>query len=1173
MKKMEEGDFDDNVQDEDNIGYREDWNKYCWQIINSYFKEKGLVSQQLDSYNEFLDVTMPDIIGDSQHIIELTAVSQHSSNVVRTAAINMVKHRFEFVRALLAQPQIFDETDEPESLLPNDCRMRDLTYTARLYCSVIKTTFHGGEQVGEPETFNSIFLGDIPIMIKSRKCWLYKFTHQSEYKSINECPLDPGGYFIVNGSEKVLIAQEKMAVNNVYVFPTKDQKFSHVGEIRSVIENSIRPTSTLRVMFLNKSATNPGHGQVLHASIPYLRDPDGINVVILFRALGFETDRDIINLICYDIEDSEMMELLKPSIAEAYQIQSQSKALDFLAIRCLSAGQYSQQRRQQYAEDLLVKEFLPHIAITNTLESKRQKAYFLGYVINRVLQAALNRREMDDRDHYANKRLDLSGPLMALIFRGAFRKLTKDLKMSIQKAINKGKDIDQRWFIINTQSSIITDALAYSLATGNWGDRKKAHETRAGVSQVLNRLTYTACLSHLRRLNSPIDRSGKIAKPRQLHNTHWGVVCPAETPEGHAVGLVKNMALMAYISVGSPTGRIIDILDQQLGIESFDDFSGSLKDATKIFVNGNWVGVKRNVDDVITALREYRRNVVGGGLEQPVSPEVSVYHLIAERELYINTDAGRISRPLMIVEEDPLQKLQFLKFKKSHWKKMLDTKDGPPEIDFPYLRENGIIEYIDINEEETCMIAMNPRKLETSQQYTHCEIHPAMILGICASIIPFPDHNQSPRNTYQSAMGKQAMGVYITNFNFRMDTLAHILYYPQKPLANTRSMEYLQFDQLPAGINAIVAISCYTGYNQEDSVIINRAAVERGFFRSVFLRSYQDEERDDNERSAENRFEKPSSDSTSGMKKFKCYEKLDIDGFIAPEEKVDGDDVIIGKTSKLADNDDARSIPGLNYEKKDKSICMRRNEKGIVDDVMLTQRNGIRMVKVRVRSVRVPQIGDKFASRHGQKGTNGIQYKMEDMPFTKEGISPDIIVNPHAIPSRMTIGHLIECLLSKVSALEGKIGDATPFIEQSTLNKFSSALEKIGYHKYGNEVLYNGFTGRKMNSQVFFGPTYYQRLKHMVDDKIHSRGIGPYNGLTRQPMEGRSREGGLRFGEMERDCQVAHGAAHFLRERLFECSDKYSMHVCDACGLAAVCKFGGQKKWFVRMHQQRLQKS
>jgi DNA-directed RNA polymerase II subunit RPB2 len=492
------------------------------------------------------------------------------------------------------------------------------------------------------------------------------------------------------------------------------------------------------------------------------------------------------------------------------------------------------------------------------------------------------------------------------------------------------------------------------------------------------------------------------------------------------------------------------------------------------------------------------------------------------------------------------------------------------------LIKNGVIEYLDAEEEETSMIAMTPELLDehnqlhagipaeqeesedlfkrikerpnpTVKEYTHCEIHPSMLLGICASIIPFPDHNQSPRNCYQSAMGKQAMGICLTNYDLRMDTMNNVLYYPQKPLATTRSMEYLKFRELPAGQNAIVAIACYSGYNQEDSVIMNQSSIDRGLFRSLFYRAYTDTQKKVGINYLE-QFEKPSRIDTLRLK-HGTYDKLDDDGIISPGIRVSGEDIIIGKTAPIeADNEELGQRTKM-HNKRDASTALRITESGIIDQVLLTSNlEGLRFVKVRTRTTKVPQLGDKFASRHGQKGTVGITFRQEDMPFTREGIIPDIIINPHAIPSRMTVAHLVECLLSKVGALRGCEGDATPFTDV-TVTSVSNLLRQCGYQSRGFEVMYNGHTGKKLRTQIFLGPTYYQRLRHMVDDKIHARARGPVQILTRQPLEGRARDGGLRFGEMERDCMISHGAAAFLKERLFEVSDAYRIHICEICGL------------------------
>ena len=637
----------------------------------------------------------------------------------------------------MSKPTHWEKNDaRNEKFSPNEARLRNLTYAAPLCVDISERIVKYGSKSGEQSVLHKqVPIGKIPIMLKSYYCLLHDLNDR-DLAELNECPLDPGGYFIINGSEKVLIAQEKMATNTVYVFSMKDHKYAYKTEIRSILENSSRPTSTL---YVNMMARGNGGSrksailrQLIVAILPYIKEE--IPIIVVFRALGFESDRDILEHVVYDFEDQEMMERIKPSLDEAFVIQDRNVALSFIGTRGARPG-VTKERRIKYAKEILQKEMLPHVGISDYCESK--KAYFLGYMVHRLLLASMGRRELDDRDHIGNKRLDLAGPLLAFLFRGLFRTLIKQMKGYAQHYIDKGQTFNVECSI---KPLIVSDGLKYSLATGNWGDQKKAHSARAGVSQVLNRLTFASTLSHLRRVNSPIGRDGKLARPRQLHNTLWGMICPAETPKGHAVGLVKNLALMAYISVGSTVNPILEFLEEW-SMENLEEIAPStIHEATKVFVNGCWVGIHRDPDHLILTLKKLRRDM------DIIVSEVSIIREIREREIRIYTDAGRICRPLLIVENTKLL------LKRRHIDQLKENERDTKIYSWKDLIAEGVVEYVDTLEEETCMIAMNPEDLHQTEYcstYTHCEIHPSMILGVCASIIPFPDHNQSPRNTYQ----------------------------------------------------------------------------------------------------------------------------------------------------------------------------------------------------------------------------------------------------------------------------------------------------------------------------------------------------------------------------------------------------------------------------------------
>merc|ERR1719183_2800040 len=901
----------------------------AWAVISAYFREKGLVRQQLDSFDEFVQNTMQELVDDSGDIRvspELQHLVGYDEENFDDMAASQTKEVFEisFGQVYLSKPTTVEKDGTVTNIFPHEARLRNLTYSAPLYVDVTMSEYrvpgdtavtNPAEDLGKPvstEEARKEFLGYVPIMLRSLFCVLSD-KDDAQLADLGECIYDQGGYFVINGSEKVIVASERMSNNHVYAFKKKQpSKFSWVIETRSQVENSTRPTSTLYIQMYHKGGRNVIDGNQIRSTLPYIRTD--IPVVIIFRALGFVADRDIIEHVVYDLTDGEMMDLFRPSLEEAFVIQRQDVALDFIGRRG-SAKDVTKNDRIRYASGILQREVLPHVGTEEHCETK--KGFFMGYAVHKLLMCKLGRADEDDRDHFGKKRLDLAGPLLGGLFRVLFRKLTKDVRRHLQRCLDEGKHFNMGAAI---KSNHLTDGLKYSLATGNWGE-KGGQSPKAGVSQVLNRLTYASSLSHLRRCNTPLARTGKQAKPRQLHNTHWGMVCPAEPPEGKAVGLVKNLALMAYITTGTPQVPIMEFLEE-FSTENLTDILPSViaeSSTCKIFVNGNWAGIHRDPKKLVDTFRDLRRVV-------DIDADVSIVRDIAESEVRIYTDAGRICRPLFIVEN------QQLKIKKSHIMQLQQHTAEQKRLTWADLLTKGLVEYIDTEEEETTMIAMEPKDLDLeagesySSTYTHCEIHPSMILGVCASIIPFPDHNQSPRNTYQSAMGKQAMGIYSSNYQVRMDTMAHVLHYPQKPLCTTRAMEFLHFRELPSGVNCVVGIMVYTGYNQEDSLILNQSAIDRGLFRSSYYRCYADQEKSSSVGTVgaltSESFEKPSQDSCRGMKHGE-YGKLDDDGLVQPGTRVSGDDILIGKTAPL----DASAGMPSRYTKRDCSTSMKANER------------------------------------------------------------------------------------------------------------------------------------------------------------------------------------------------------------------------------------------------------
>ena len=1142
-------------------------NKDSWEVIKSLLKQsnnKYLIRHQIDSFDDFVKNKIKNIINQFNPI---TICHKYD------ATINKFKYEIHVVfgQIYLGKPTIYENNGSSKVMFPMEARKRNLSYSSSLYVDI---SFHmkmNDSQTMEmkeiyKKKFKKIIIGKIPIMLKSQFCIL---SERNNYiKKTKECRYDPGGYFIINGSEKVLICQERVAENKILVFKNNkgSTKYSHVVEIKAKPMNKFITPKSVSIKLTSKENVN---GRLLRVFIPNCKQE--IPLFILFRLLGVITDKDIIEHIIYDYDKhihKQLLHLLYASLKEAEHIKTQDDAYDFMSSIVNYIGfpkeiKMDTQKQRNYIDNLLVNDFLPNVGA-----SFKKKALFLGYMTLRLLQCFTGRDEYDDRDSYVNKRIDLPGILLSNLFRQYFSKLVKDMRNAIMKELNSGlwKCNNNYSNIINqsniykiVKSTTIESGLKYSLATGNWGIKTNSSKNRVGVAQVYNRLSYFGMLSHLRRINTPTEKTGKLIPPRKLHNTQWGIICPAETPEGASTGLVKNLALGCHITINTDTSIIYEILNQKENVILLEnaDFH-TIKNGTKIFINGDWEFITNDSKNIYNMFIHYRRKAI-------INIYTSIIWYYKKREIHIHTGSGRQSRPLYIVDNNKLRiscgDIDKLKKKYYQWNNLLlkslhqtnklhNSSNIKTNVNNDI--QEGVIEYIDVEEATSLLIAMdehdleNHKKKQLIKRYTHCEIHPSLMLGVLTSCSPFPDHNQSPRNCYQCAMGKQAMGIYSSNFNERLDTLAHILHYPNKPIVNTRMANYFYADKMPSGMNAVVAICSYSGYNQEDSIIMNQAAIDRGLFRSTFSRTYKIEEKKIQSSGDEEKFLKPDPSITKNMKPG-SYDKLKENGFVPRNTFVENDDIIAGKVMPIKNKKNDK------YIYKDSSTSIRNNETGFIDKNYISiNSDGHQFCKIKIRSERTPHIGDKFSSRHGQKGTIGMTFKEEDMPFTKDGIRPDIIVNPHAIPSRMTIGQLLECILGKACMTLGYLGDGTPFHKSTKVKNIGDMLEKhCGFEKYGNEIMYNGRTGKQIKTEIFIGPTYYQRLKHMVDDKIHSRASGPVVMLTRQPAEGRSRDGGLRSGEMEKDCMLSHGISQFLKERILDVSDHYKMYTCNQCGMIA----------------------
>jgi len=1055
-----------------------------WAIIQDILSREGIARQHLTSFDEFLTTGLQQIINEIDHIDIENAE---------------YPYRIKLGRIQFKQPRMMELDGSVTHITPAEARLRNVSYVSPLMleANVIED--------GKTLETRFIHIGDIPVMVKSESCILRSFTQQ-KLIDYAEDPEDPGGYFIINGSERVIVGLEDLSYNKIIV---DAEKVGGKKVFKAKVYSSIVGYRAKLELVLKEDG-------LIVARIP--GSPVDIPIITLMRALGLESDKEIASVI--SLNDTIQNEL--ESSFEKTDITTSKDAIVYISKR-IAPGMLEEFQIKR-AETLLDWGLLPHLG--KQPDNRKEKTQFLGEAACKLLELKLGWIQPDDKDHYGNKVVKFAGQMLADLFRTAFRNLVRDMKYQLERSGQK-RGINAVSAAI--RPGIISDKLNNAIATGNWG------RGRVGVTQLLDRTNYLSTISHLRRVQSPLSRTQPNFEARDLHSTHFGRICPSETPEGSNCGLVKNLALSAIISVSVSSEEIIEKM-YEFGTAHFSEVKDSVKkDGARIFVDGKLIGYHKDGEKLANSLRELRRSSkihphVGISIHQPEQEG-------ATKRLYVNCNAGRVLRSLIIVKDGKSALTQDLLDKVT--KKLVSWND---------LIRMGVIELVDANEEENCLITFDDKHVK---KHTHIEIFPSAILGAGASIIPYPEHNQSPRNTYESAMAKQSLGFSTPMMNTSTYVRQHSMLYPQTSIVSTRAMELLGLEKRPAGQNCVVAVLPFDGYNIEDAIILSKSAVESGLGRTLFYRIYEAESKQYPGGMRDN-FEIPNADDNlRGYKGEKSYRLLEEDGIVASESRVSGGDILIGKTSPPRFMEEYRELDSSGPYRRDTSIGVRPSETGVVDTIMLTQSSeGGKMFKVRIRDMRLPEIGDKFASRHGQKGVVGILAKAEDLPYTADGISPDVLINPHAFPSRMTVGMMMESITGKAAAIRGKKVDASAFVGEK-MEDVKDVMKDAGFKYSGKEIMYDGKTGKQFAVEVFIGVVYYQKLHHMVADKIHARARGQVQMLTKQPTEGRARGGGLRFGEMERDCIIAYGASMILKDRLLDESDKSDIFVCERCGLVA----------------------
>lgn len=1200
------------------------YNEIAWKLLDIYYNQPNiLVKHQLESFNRFVDTYVPNIL--AKNFPNITGIGDkiygpNKDHWQRECVCNITNFSCSRPTQTVGNKII--------PLYPNECRLRSCTYAAQTYVTISYTIIDwmNLDQNGNPrlihqmEQVTPFFI--LPIMVKSKYCYLYNMS-EKDLEQLGENKFELGGYFIIGGNEKVIISQERISEDQFLVWkPLKNSKFLIEGEIKSSINQLYYPIKTDRILLMKnpillendlqwlsknkdwnkqyvKKLYETMNENYLYFNIHGIADPMPIGII--FRALGIQNDKDIL-LLCdaigEDNSENVYTKYIVPSLNFVHMlgIKTQQDAYEYLSVTIGSGfGKTSAKDAKEidkldeytdneykYAsvKNRFDKDILPHLIKDNS-----KKVIFIGMCVKKLLDTFLGFRAYNDRDHYANKRVDLAGQILLIFFRYRIIGIINKISDHSVKALNNNTIYNE--FVRDIQINDITQKLENSLATGNFimSYCNDNGDIRKGLAELLSNLSYLSEISHMRKVQSPEKKNGSnLTAPRRLHESNYGMTCLNETPEGDKVGLVKYFAMTCNISEYIQEYKVHVVLSilaneyntrygsKKMIIIDNNEFDPDINKYIKVMVNNNIIALADN-----SIYKELMNDLVTAKRHNVFDPYISIFFDTFEKQIHIHTEGGRFMRPMLIVEDNEILLFKLLaehpeikeKFDKGEytWGDFLKPIIPLTEDSEATIYNGAVIEYVDANQTEWSMFAMTPEQVyknknmmndnttkDIYKRFTHCEIHPITAQGMISSLIPFSDHTPNPRNNYQCSMGKQAIGFATTNYNGRFDNNLNILAYGQQPLVATKTMKYCMLDKMPHGEEAMLAIACYTGFNQEDSIIINKSSIDRGFFNTFNFRTFVEEENKQLSVNTNENFGIPPVDN----RKFgDNYKLINEDGFPTKNSVVEQDNVIIGKYVVEKDRSESKIT--------DRSIIYKLNA-GIIDAVFNTNtckeytncnkatklnirdKTEYEICKVRVVQYRQPVIGDKFASRYAQKGTNSGMFVESDMPFTNRGEVPDIIMNPHGLPSRMTISKPIELFLGTLALFDGKPKNGTPF-EKLDMNKVRDTLHNYGMFEkrnidYSNVTMYSGFTGDKLQVEVFYGPMYYQRLKHMVDDKIFWRGSsGPINPVTRQPADGRSRSGGLRLGEMERDALIAHNAARVLKGKFFDSSDKFKLYL------------------------------